>query len=382
MVSSKMDGSDPHFDAASIATHNTSWDLEKEHYPASLRNARQGNVKRHPSFHATKPRFRPALGVVALETRVLIVKVDVNQTGIAASMSANHGRALQGEQCHMTCKHLLGFALAIGLLASASARSQTFFDDFSTYPRNVCWTDGSKFGPWTVAWSGFGCVEAVADATVSWLNERPKASSGSGRSALTVGPSLGAVTSYTYQLSIKTLAQINSNPKPWQVGWALWSYSNPNSFYNVVLKPNGWELDKEYATRTGAQGQCFLASGTNYKFPIGVRYDLQINDAIVGVATKTLTVRVSSGSLPGQITLVTYTDAGACGVAPYMSGNIALYDDDAEPSALNPLIMRRLIEIGERQGPPDRLRQPPDLHCVTVGDGIANRPGHDNDQDQ
>jgi hypothetical protein len=29
MVSSKMDDSDPHFDAESIATHNTSWDLEK-----------------------------------------------------------------------------------------------------------------------------------------------------------------------------------------------------------------------------------------------------------------------------------------------------------------------------------------------------------------
>ena len=29
MVSSKMDGSDPHFDAKAIATHNTSWDLEK-----------------------------------------------------------------------------------------------------------------------------------------------------------------------------------------------------------------------------------------------------------------------------------------------------------------------------------------------------------------
>jgi hypothetical protein len=28
MVSSKMDGSDPHFDPESIATHNTSWDLE------------------------------------------------------------------------------------------------------------------------------------------------------------------------------------------------------------------------------------------------------------------------------------------------------------------------------------------------------------------
>jgi hypothetical protein len=34
MVSSKMDGGDPHFDAESIATHNTSWDLEKDDVPA------------------------------------------------------------------------------------------------------------------------------------------------------------------------------------------------------------------------------------------------------------------------------------------------------------------------------------------------------------
>jgi hypothetical protein len=30
MVSSKLNGSDPDFDAKSIATHNTSWDLEKD----------------------------------------------------------------------------------------------------------------------------------------------------------------------------------------------------------------------------------------------------------------------------------------------------------------------------------------------------------------
>jgi hypothetical protein len=30
MVSSKMDGSDPHFDAESIASHNMSWNLEKD----------------------------------------------------------------------------------------------------------------------------------------------------------------------------------------------------------------------------------------------------------------------------------------------------------------------------------------------------------------
>jgi hypothetical protein len=233
---------------------------------------------------------------------------------------------------------LLLVAIAILKLLTGTGWAQTvlFVDNFSGYQQNHCWTDGQFFGPWTVAWSGFGCVEAITDSSETpWLNETPKASSGPGRSALTIGPSPGPVTLYTFQVSIKTIAQLDKSPKPWQVGWALWSYSNPNSFYNVVLKPNGWELDKEYTTSTGAQGQCFLASGTNYKFPIGVRYDLQITDAVVGVATKSITVKVSFGSPPGQITLGTYTDAGACGVPPYMSGNIALYTEAASADFTN-----------------------------------------------
>jgi len=128
-------------------------------------------------------------------------------------------------------KHILGFALAIGLPASTSAKSQTivFFDNFSSYPDGVCWTDNSAFGPWFVAWSGFGCVEAFTDESRgTWLNEEPAASNGSGRSALTVSPSPRAVTSYTFDLSIKTLARPDKNPKPWHIGWNLWSYSGVN----------------------------------------------------------------------------------------------------------------------------------------------------------
>jgi hypothetical protein len=172
----------------------------------------------------------------------------------------------------MIRKHILGSALAIGLPASASTQSQTmvFFDNFSSYPAGVCWTDNSTLGPRFVAWSGFGCVVAFTDASGgTWLNEEPAASSGSGRSALTVGPSPGAVTSDTFEVSIKTLARLDKNRKPWPVDWAPWSYCNQSSFYNVVVKTNGWELDKEYATSTETQGQCFLAAGTDCKFRSG-----------------------------------------------------------------------------------------------------------------
>jgi hypothetical protein len=239
---------------------------------------------------------------------------------------------------------LLAAIAMLKLLAGTGwADTVLFWDSFGGYQENKCWTDGQFFGPWTVAWSGFGCVEAITDSSgTTWLNETPKAatSGSTGHSALTIGPSPGPVTSYTLQVSLKTIAQLDKIQKSWQVGWVLWSYTNPNSFYNIILKPNGWELDKEYTTSTGAQGQCYLATGSQPKFPIGVRYDLQITDTIVGAATKTITVKVSGGSLPGQVTVVTYTDAGACGVAPYgvapdPPGNIALYDEAASVDFTN-----------------------------------------------
>ncbi len=46
---------------------------------------------------------------------------------------------------------------------------------------------------------------------------------------------------------------------------------------------------------------------------------------------------------------------------------------DAEPRALYPLILGRLVEVGERQGPLDRLRQPADADSLVVGADIGCR---------
>ena len=66
MVSSKMDGSDPHFDVGSIATHNMSWDLESnrgrlirlgemsEDYAQPLHRG-TGALRRKPSTCSMRP---------------------------------------------------------------------------------------------------------------------------------------------------------------------------------------------------------------------------------------------------------------------------------------------------------------------------------------
>jgi len=243
----------------------------------------------------------------------------------------------------MTKTSLLLAAVAILKLTSGpSCLAQTtealvLSDNFSSYQK-TCWTDGATFGQWAVVWAGYGCVGATSDSTGTWLNETPANNTGQARSALTIGPnpwsSWPGNDSYTYNVSLKTVSQLSKNPKNWNVAWFIWDYSNPNSFYTILLKTTGWELDKEYATSTGTKTACFLATGSKDKFPIGATYNLQVTDSNAN-GVHTMSVTVSGGSYTIPKTLATITDSGACGIQPYSSGNIALYTEAASADFTN-----------------------------------------------
>jgi hypothetical protein len=224
---------------------------------------------------------------------------------------------------------LVAAAAIFNLLTGASvAQTVLFSDDFSSYQPNTCWTDGATFGQWTVFWAGLGCVSVISNSTGTWLNETPGSPTGQARSVLTIGPNprtISPADSYTYNVSLKTVSQLQKNPRSYQVGWFIWNYSNPNGFYTIVLKTTGWELDKEYALN-GTQTACFLATGSKDKFPIGVTYHLQVTDSDAN-GLHTMSVTVSGGSYNTPKTLTSVTDTGACGGSPYPSGNIALYDE-------------------------------------------------------
>jgi len=56
-----------------------------------------------------------------------------------------------------------------------------------------------------------------------------------------------------------------------------------------------------------------------------------------------------------------------------LTGELAggLVIGDAEPCPLNSLVRRRLVEVGERQRPLDRMLQPPDPHRLFAGTGVG-----------
>lgn len=218
-------------------------------------------------------------------------------------------------------KMRLFIIMAFLISAAFSAVAVTVFaDDFSSYGAGNCLPDGMAFGPWTVVFAGFGCVKIESDGINQWLHAVPKVPNGGNtHSSLVVGPSFSsaiASSTFAYDVNVRTVSQNRTGrktPRPWEVGWVVWHYTDNDHFYYFIPKTNGWELGKRDPAYTG--GQRFLATGTSPKFPIGIPYAVHITQD----AGNTMTASVN-----GQ-TLVTFTDTER----PYIAGKIGLYTEDA-----------------------------------------------------
>ncbi len=208
------------------------------------------------------------------------------------------------------------FALTVLCAAPTAARltpKPLLEDDFTEYPRGQEWTEGKTYGPWKVAFDGYGSVSVAGKRSRS-LALRPETSEEAAETHATLVQSTDTFNDLSLALSLKTTTQLRAgSPHPAEVGWALWHYTDSEHFYYVALKPNGWELGKEDPGYPGAQR--FLATAQSPKFPIGQSNRLQIRQ-------KANMIRVT---VNGRL-LTTFRDQEE----PYLNGAVALYSEDAE----------------------------------------------------
>jgi hypothetical protein len=213
--------------------------------------------------------------------------------------------------------YLLLSALVVGLQTVAYA-GIAFTDNFSSYPQNSCFADGTNVGPWTEVYGDYSssaCVQMESNGPQTWLDENPAVATTSGitHSSLVVGPSLSNALSFS--VSLNTVAQLRqgSPPNPWEVGWVIWHYQDPTHFYYFIAKPDGWELGKEDPAYPG--NQRFLATDNTSSFPIGTWHKITITET----SQNAITVNVDNRPI------TTFTDTQN----PYTSGRIGLYTEDA-----------------------------------------------------
>ena len=221
------------------------------------------------------------------------------------------------------------------LTASASAFGRTLLNDnMSGYRVGTCYAEGQSFGNFRDLFNGYGsaCIVTGSNGRNQLdLQPQPSASPWEAHAALTATTSVfNSRAGYTLTVTSRTVRQLRtgSAPNPWEVGWVLWNYTDNDHFYNVVLKPNGWEVDKEYVDSNGNQAQQFLVSGTSPTFPVGSAQDVVVVQTVTGGVPTFLVQANVGGSLQ---TLATVTDNGtSVSGPPYLSGRVGLYAEESE----------------------------------------------------
>ncbi|GHF66222.1 hypothetical protein GCM10010218_54670 [Streptomyces mashuensis] len=170
------------------------------------------------------------------------------------------------------------------------------------------WAEGSVHGPWRSVFDGHGQNIGRHDGLT--LSPKPAREPGETHAGLVV--TTQSYGNMVFRARMRTVEQLRTpQPNPWEVPWLVWAYSDPEHFYYVTLKPNGWELGKRDPAYPG--GQRFLATGSEH-FPVG-----QWSDVRVGQRGARMEVSV------GGRGLVAYEDRER----PYLRGSVGAYTEDA-----------------------------------------------------
>lgn len=116
---------------------------------------------------------------------------------------------------------------------------------------------------------------------------------------------------FAFSFTTTTLEQLRtgSPPNPWEVGWAMFRFSDLQNYYYFILKPNGYELGK----KQGSDEQIFLVTGTSPRLAVGKRTRVQIQ-------ASGAQIRVFVGGAK----IIDFTDP-----SPLHSGAVGLYEEDA-----------------------------------------------------
>ncbi|MEV4438173.1 calcium-binding protein [Streptomyces sp. NPDC049577] len=196
--------------------------------------------------------------------------------------------------------------LAAALAAAIAVAVSSIWQDSGEPDRP--WAEGSVHGPWRSVFDGHG--ENIGRPDGLALSPKPARQAGETHAGLIV--STTQFTDVDFHAKMRTVAQLRTpKPNPWEVPWLIWAYNDPEHFYYVTLKPNGWELGKRDPAYPG--GQRFLATGPG-SFPVGHTSDVRI-------AQRGARMEVS---VDGK-GLVAYEDRER----PYLKGNVGVYTEDA-----------------------------------------------------
>ncbi|MEV0181328.1 calcium-binding protein [Streptomyces sp. NPDC050625] len=201
---------------------------------------------------------------------------------------------------------LTTLALTLALAALLSVMVSRCRGEEAPPPRP--WLDGTVHGRWLSVFNGHGTNVGDDDS----LSLSPEVAKDPGTTHAGLVVSTASYTDVRYEARMRTVRQLRApDPNPWEVPWLVWAYTDPEHFYYITLKPNGWELGKRDPAYPG--GQRFLATGRT-TYPVGDWYTVRVEQNGAGLV-------VEADGKP----LVTFSDHER----PYNEGKVGAYTEDA-----------------------------------------------------
>ena len=205
---------------------------------------------------------------------------------------------------------MAGCIVLVSCVPAFFRQEPRFVEDFSAYPDQAQFGEGARFGPWTVAFGGYGAVR-VTDGSLE-LVPAQSAESGITHSALVTGPSFTEPLTIDVRVFTGAQLRVGGTPNPWEAAWIMWDLSDASHSYYFLPKPNGWELAKRDPAYRG--GQRIMATGDRPLFRVNHWYSIRIVQR-----GGTVTVDVDGNRV------ASFTDSER----HYSAGKIALYSEDA-----------------------------------------------------
>lgn len=239
----------------------------------------------------------------------------------------------------LTAATAIGAAFLAAAVWTGAAQASTQLDEDWSACSTGTWSVGSTHtctDSWYVDWNDSGSTKIVNQSGSNYLQEQPQTATSSGQSYSALVTSSNSVSNPLYihnEYQTNQQLRTGSSPNPWEVGWTLFDLNKDSNgiytFYYVLLKPNGWEIGKDY-DNNGVQAQQFLASGTNYTYPVGNWDEITVNNFSYGSGTESFTVQaIDTNGDNTWHTLATVTDSGTH-TAPFTSGTVGVYCEDSQ----------------------------------------------------
>ena len=105
----------------------------------------------------------------------------------------------------------------------------------------------SPNGKWLDVYGGYGFKGVTRQNNNGFFFEYPKTSTSPGESHGTLTTSTASFKDFQMTLFMKTVKQLrqNSPPNAWETAWVFWHFRDDYHNYALVLKTNGFQIEKK-----------------------------------------------------------------------------------------------------------------------------------------